>query len=65
MRYLLHPEADEELADAVRYYAQIEVELGIRFYREMERLQRAVCASPQRFHKFDPPARRYFSTQFP
>ncbi|MBL9170923.1 MAG: hypothetical protein JNN07_24535 [Verrucomicrobiales bacterium] len=50
---------------ALNHYTQIEPELGIRFYREMERLLRAVCTDPQRFYKFDPPARRYFSAQFP
>ena len=65
MRYLLHPEADSELAEAVDYYTQIEPRLGIRFYQEMERLLLAVCADPGRFHKFDPPARRYFSAEFP
>ena len=38
---------------------------GVRFYREMERLFREVCADPQRFRKFDPPARRHFSRDFP
>ena len=38
MIYLLHPEADEEFAGAVRYYSEISPELGVRFYREMERL---------------------------
>ena len=65
MRYALHPEADEELAEAVRYYAAIHGELGIRFYREIERLIFEVCAHPQRFRRFDPPARRHFSHWFP
>ncbi len=30
MKYLLHPEADEEFAGAVRYYSQISPELGVR-----------------------------------
>jgi hypothetical protein len=65
VRYALHPEADEELAEAVRYYAAIDAELGIRFYREIERLMFEVCAHPQRFRRFDPPARRHFSHSFP
>ncbi len=65
MRYLLHPGADAELAEAADYYTQIEPQLGVRFYLEMERLLHTVCADPQRFRKFDPPARRYFSAQFP
>ena len=36
-----------------------------RFYREMERLIHGGCADPQRFRKFDPPARRHLSAQFP
>jgi hypothetical protein len=62
---LLHPAADQELAEAVGYYAEIDPDLGVRFYREMERLIRDVCAQPERFRQFDPPARRHFSTQFP
>ena len=49
MKFLLHPEADEEFAGAVRYYSEISPELGVRFYREMERLFREVCADPERF----------------
>jgi toxin ParE1/3/4 len=61
----LHPEADEEFAEAVRYYSQISPELGVRFYREMARLLGEICADPQRFREFDPPARRHFSRDFP
>jgi toxin ParE1/3/4 len=65
VKYLLHPEADEEFAGAVRYYAEIAPELGERFYREMERLFREICVDPERFRKFDPPVRRHFSRDFP
>jgi plasmid stabilization system protein ParE len=65
VKHLLHPEADEELAEAVRYYAAIDSELGVRFYREIERLIIEVCTQPQRFRRFDPPARRHFSLWFP
>jgi plasmid stabilization system protein ParE len=65
VRGLLHPAADEEFAEAVRYYAEIESDLGMRFYREMERLIRDACAHPERFRMFDPPARRRFGAEFP
>jgi plasmid stabilization system protein ParE len=65
VKYLLHPEADEEFAGAVFYYSQISPDLGVRFYREMERLFREICADPKRFRKFDPPARRLFGRDFP
>jgi hypothetical protein len=65
VNYLVHPEGDEEFAGAVRHYSQIAPELGVRFYREMERLFPEVSADPERFRKFDPPARRHFSRDFP
>jgi plasmid stabilization system protein ParE len=65
VNFLLHPEADAEFAEAVRYYSEVSPELGVRFYREMERLLREVCAGPERFWKFAPPARRHFSRDFP
>ena len=65
MNHLLHPEADEEFAGAVRYYSQISPELGVRLYREMERLFREVCTHPERYWKFDPPVRRHLSGDFP
>ena len=65
MNHRLHPEADEEFAAAVLYYSEISPELGVRFYREMERLLREACAAPERFWKFDPPARRHLSGDFP
>jgi toxin ParE1/3/4 len=61
----LHPEADEEFAEAVRYYFQISPQLGVRFYREMERLLSEISNDPERFCRFDPPARRHFSRDFP
>lgn len=65
MRERFHPEARAEWFEALRYYEDIDGELGVRFYREIERLICEVCAEPQRFRKFDPPARRHFSRSFP
>jgi len=65
LRHAIHPEADAEFAAAVRYYADIDPQLGIRFYREIERLIRAVCEQPDRFFRFSPPARRALSREFP
>jgi plasmid stabilization system protein ParE len=62
---VLHPEADEEFAEGVRYYAEIDPKIGERFYGEIERLIHEACADPQRFGKFDPPVRRHFSHWFP
>lgn len=65
MKFLLHPEADEEFAQAVHYYSQISPALGVRFYREIERLFGEIAAYPGRFREFDPPVRRHFSRDFP
>jgi hypothetical protein len=63
--HIFHPEADEEYVHAVQYYADIALELGSRFHDEIERLIGEVCADSERFRKFDPPAQRHFSHDFP
>ena len=65
MKELLHYAADEEFGEAVKYYTQIDPVLGVRFYREVERLIKEVCENPEHFWQFDPPARRHISFQFP
>jgi hypothetical protein len=65
VNYFLHPEADEEFAAAIRYYAEISSELGRRFYLGMEHLFLEISTDPKRFRRFDPPARRHFSRDFP
>ena len=52
-----NPETDAEFAEAVRYYAAIEPQLGVRFYREIERLIQAIAhpdQAPQHFLYFLP-----------
>ena len=65
MRHAIHPAADAEFAEAVQYYAKVDPQLGVRFYREIERLIYEVCGQPERFFQFSPPARRALSRQFP
>ena len=65
MNAKLHPEADLEFVEAVRYYSGISPELGVRFYHEMERLFEEVCKTPEHFWRFDPPVRRHLSQDFP
>ena len=65
MRHVIHPEADAEFAEAVRYYSSVDPQLGVRFYREIERLIHDVCAQPLRFLQFSPPARRALANGFP
>jgi hypothetical protein len=63
--HAIHPAADAEFAEAVRYYAEVDPQLGVRFYREIERLIHAVCDEPGRFLCFSPPARRMLPREFP
>jgi plasmid stabilization system protein ParE len=65
VRHAIHPAADAEFAEAVRYYAEINPPLGVRFYREIEQLIQAACDQPDRFLRFSPPARRALSREFP
>lgn len=65
MTRVIHEEANREFREALDYYATISPELGVRFYREMERLMGEVCERPLLFRQFDPPARRHFSDRFP
>ena len=49
----------------MQYYADLDPQLGARFYREIERIIHAVCVQPDRFFRFGPPARRALSREFP
>jgi toxin ParE1/3/4 len=63
--HIFHPAADEEYGQAVQHYADIAIELGLRFHDEIERLIREACTGPERYWQFDPPARRHLSGDFP
>lgn len=65
MKRVIHEEANREFGEGLDYYTAISPELGIRFYREMERLMNEVCDHPLMFRQFDPPARRHFTDRFP
>jgi toxin ParE1/3/4 len=63
--YAFHPEASGEYIQAAQYYAAIAPELGGRFYDEIERLIAQVRRQPDRFFRFNPPARRALAHKFP
>jgi hypothetical protein len=62
---VFHPEAGEELKQAVDYYAAIRPELGDQLNSEIARLVREVGENPRRFPRFRLPARRALSRRFP
>ena len=63
--HVFHPEAEEEYADAVQYYADIASTLGNQFYEEIERRIKEIRRQPGRFFRFSPPARRALAYKFP
>ena len=63
--HIFHPDAGEEYARAVEYYAAITPGLGSRFHDEIERLIRDVRRQPDRFFRFSPPAQRTLARKFP
>ena len=63
--HTFHPDAGEEYARAVEYYADIAPELGSRFHDEIERLIREVRRRPERFFRFSPQAQRPLAYKFP
>jgi hypothetical protein len=54
--YAFHPQAEAEYASAARYYADLDAELGGRFYDVIDALIEDICKQPDRFPRFDPPA---------
>jgi toxin ParE1/3/4 len=64
VKAVVHAAADAKLAEAVAYYTAIDATLGQRFFLEIKRLLREVCAHPRMFRQFNPPARRHFSPSF-
>lgn len=64
-RYTFHSAAEKEYTGAANYYLQIDPQLAVRFFDEIERLICEVRTQPQRFRIFDAPARRHFSNVFP
>ena len=60
-----HPEADEEYAESAAHYANLSLELGGRFYDEVERAIADVCAAPSRFRRINGDVRRRLADGFP
>jgi plasmid stabilization system protein ParE len=63
--YAFHPKANEEYTHAARFYADIDPELGGRFYDQIERLILDIRRQPQLYPLFDSPVRRHFDSVFP
>jgi plasmid stabilization system protein ParE len=63
--HVLHPEANQEYAEAAQHFAGVDPELGGRFYDAIEQLIAEACERPKMFRQVHPPVRRQFTREFP
>jgi len=61
----IHPEAQTELDEAIRYYEQWSPGLGIDFRERVETGTRQIQATPLRFMSFSKNTRRFLVRRFP
>jgi toxin ParE1/3/4 len=63
--HIFERRADEEYTEALRYYQEIDPQLGKRFFDEIESLISDIRRAPMRFRIYDGKTRRHFSRIFP
>jgi plasmid stabilization system protein ParE len=65
MRYVFHPEALNEYAEAVEYYAGQRVEVAQAFVGAIEEAVYRIRSSPTRYAVIDDDVRRCMARRFP
>lgn len=65
MKYVFHPEALTEYAEAVQFYAQSRVELAQAFINAVENAIFQIVESPTRWRVIDEDIRRCLTRKFP
>jgi toxin ParE1/3/4 len=66
MSVSLHPLADDELLDAVRYYATVSANTANAFYEQYLQARRLILAAPQLYPVVrSPDIRKHVMQQFP
>ena len=65
MTFRFLPPAEEELLEAISYYAAIQSELGIRFEEAVAEAVRNLVANPQRGARRSRSTRRWLVKSFP
>lgn len=65
MKYVFHPEALTEYAEAVQYYIERRVELAQAFINAVEDAVNRIRESPTRFSIIDEDVRRCLTRKFP
>jgi plasmid stabilization system protein ParE len=65
MRYVFHPEALNEYAEAVQYYTEQRVEVAQAFINAIEDTVYRIKESPNRYAEIDEDVRRCMARKFP
>ncbi len=66
MSFMLHPLADEELWDAVQYYANASANTASAFYEQYLQARRLILTAPQLYPVVrSPDIRKHVMQQFP
>lgn len=65
MRYVFHPEALTEYAEAVQYYSEQQVEVAQAFIDAVENAVYRIRESPTRYIAIDEDVRRCMTRKFP
>lgn len=65
MKYVFHPEALAEYAEAVRYYTQQRIEVAQAFVDAVEDAVHRIRESPTRWNVLDEDVRRCLTRKFP
>lgn len=65
MRYVFHPEALNEYAEAVKHYTEQRVEVAQAFINAIEDAVYRIRESPTRYPASDEDTRRYMVRRFP
>jgi len=65
MNFSFHPEAEEEFIEAINYYEECRVELGLDFSREVFSTIQHIINLPTAWSKFSEDTRRCLTSRFP
>ncbi|HBM16787.1 MAG TPA: plasmid stabilization protein [Lentisphaeria bacterium] len=65
MKYHFHEEAEQELFDAIGYYEECELGLGLKFSEEIYATIKRICEFPYAWESMDSNTKRCLTNKFP
>ena len=65
MIYWFHEDAEQEFLEAIEYYEECELGLGLRFSEEVYATIKRICEFPQAWEQIDLKTRRSLTNKFP